>query len=218
MLTKLPDGTKGFDCNVPLTDTTASLMKCAGYDFVVRYVRREVHSQADISLSETLNILQSGLGLMLVQHVALPGWSPSYLLGAKYGATAVEHANSIGYPPSALIWCDLEGVKLHTPHTDVIAFCNAWYDAVSKTHYEPGLYVGYQSGLTAEELFRKLRFKRYWSGYNLNKDEFPAVRGVQMKQLPYPPRDKRVAGIHFEYDEDVIHADALGGSPLVLLK
>jgi len=153
---------------------------------------------------------------MIVQHVAAPGWSPTKALGQSYGAVAASEAKTIGYPMGATLWCDLEGVSGSASPSEVIDFCNAWYDAAGQAGYYPGLYVGDSCGLTATELYRKLSFKAYWSAYNLNRDNIPAVRGVCMRQKPYPPRERRI-DCPFEYDEDFIAADSLGGTPTLAL-
>ena len=49
----------------------------------------------------------------------------------------------------------------------------------------------------------------YMEIFNLNRDQFPSVRGVQMKQ----GIEKVYAGIR--YDPDTIQRDALGGLPLM---
>jgi hypothetical protein len=216
-LGKLPPGTRGFDCNARVTPDAAKRMAAAGYRFAVRYVRRSQQHDYDINAGEILSLLNAGLGVMIVQHVALPGWMPSAALGAAYGGVAAGEAHAAGLPRGVTLWCDLEGVDPDADAVSVIGFCNAWYDRAKAAGYEPGLYVGDSCGLTAQQLYRNLRFGLYWSSYNLNADNVPAVRGVCMKQRAYPAPEKRVAGVPFEYDEDVITGDALGGSPTLLL-
>lgn len=211
----LPDGTRGFDCNEPVSQAQARKFLDAGYRFAVRYVPRVHQSVIDITAEEMVNILLGGLGVMLVQHVAQPGWKATEMLGASYGRVAVESAKLCGYPKGATIWCDLEEVASEPQF--VIDYCNTWYDQVFGSDYEPGLYVGYGCVLTADQLYRKLRFRRYWSAYNLNVDHVPAVRGVQMKQGEYPAPPQRVRGIPFQYDTDVIKSDYFGDSPPLLL-
>jgi hypothetical protein len=77
------------------------------------------------------------------------------------------------------------------------------------------LYVGYHAGLSATQLYRALRFTHYWSAYNLNADEFPAVRGVQMRQA-IAGRGDTVPGVNLDFQVDRIRADNLGGSPTLL--
>jgi hypothetical protein len=213
MLKTAPEGMRGFDANTPISTTTAKLFRAAGYNFAVRYVRRTTHHDYDLTEAEAERILAAGLGLMIVQHVAPDGWHPTAELGRTYGETAALEARAVGYPTGGIIWCDLEGVARGTPAADVIGFCNFWFAAVREAGYDPGLYVGYAAGLTAEQLYHALAFRRYWSAYNLDRDLYPAVRGVQMRQGPYPRGG--LAGIPFEFDTNVILSDAMGDRPLL---
>jgi hypothetical protein len=213
----LPNGTKGFDCNVRLSPAIARLFYHAGYRFAVRYVRRAQPNNHDLNAAEILGLLDAGLGLSVVQHVAPPGWMPSAMLGAQYGATAAEEAQAAGVPHGVTLWCDLEGVDHTADARAVIGFCNAWYARVLAIGYEPGLYVGDSCGLTATQLYYNLLFARYWRAYNLNEDQVPVVRGVCMRQRPFPAPAARVSGVRFEYDENVISADRFGDSPTLLL-
>jgi hypothetical protein len=99
----------------------------------------------------------------------------------------------------------------------VVGYCNAWHEAVRAAGYLPGLYVGYGCGLTGVQLYKLLRFDAYWAAYNLDRDQYPARRGVQMRQLPYPVPTLRINGCPFEYDEDFVLVDALGGTPAMVL-
>lgn len=214
---ELPENSRGFDCNTRVTAEIARKFQDAGYRFAVRYVRRSTRHEYDISTGELLGLLNAGLGVMLVQHVAAEGWHATGGLGLSYGAIAAEEARSVGYPPSAILWCDLEGVANDVDPRDVIAFCNNWYDAVREAGYDAGLYVGYGCGLTADQLYYKLKFRRYWSAYNLNADSIPSVRGVCMKQGAYPRPTDRVPGVPFQYDTDLIVRDRFRNLPRLLL-
>ncbi|HEV7389093.1 MAG TPA: hypothetical protein VGN73_10815, partial [Gemmatimonadaceae bacterium] len=94
-------------------------------------------------------------------------------------------------------------------------YCNRWHSAVTGAGYVAGLYVGYHAGLSATQLYRALRFTHYWSAYNLNADQFPAVRGVQMRQA-VAGRGDRVPGVTVDFQVDTIRADKLGGQPTLL--
>lgn len=213
----LPPGSLGFDCNTNVAPSIAAKFVQAGFKFVVRYVRRSTRHEYDLNVQELIGCLQAGLGVGVVQHVAAEGWTPTERLGAGYGAIAAEEARLVGIPPEVTLWCDLEGVAVGTPRQQVIDFCNAWYAKAKEAGYSPGLYVGYDPGLSAHDLYYKLRFQRYWSAYNLNKDQFPVKRDVQMKQGPYPPKDQRVPGVPFQYDTDVIDPDNFGDTPVFVL-
>lgn len=216
-IVQAPAGLRGFDCNQRLGPSSAAQFRAAGFRFAVRYVGRRHTAAFDISESEAKDILKMGLALMLVQHVESPdiptknaGWVPTGALGTEYGGFAALSAKKIGYHLGAMVWCDLEGVRTSVDSRDVIAFLNNWHQQVGQAGYTPGLYVGYDPGLSAFQLYYKLRFEHYWSAYNLNKDQLPLKRGVQMKQ----GEEKTLLGI--KYDPDFIQADSLGGLPLVL--
>lgn len=212
----LPDGTRGFDANARVTAPLARAFHDAGYRFAVRYVRRAKRHGFDLTAREVGDLLGAGLGLMIVQHVAPPGWRPDAALGAAYGAIAAQETQAIGVPGGVTLWCDLEGVAAGVPSADVIGFCNAWYTAARAAGYEPGLYVGDSPGLDADQLYRRLRFRRYWAAYNLNRDQYPAVRGVQMLQRAAKHADL-VPGCPFQFDVDLIEADRKGDRPVLLL-
>lgn len=216
MLGSLPPGAKGFDANATVTPGAAQKFVAAGYRFAVRYVRRTAFHDFDLTSNELAGLLRAGLAVMAVQHVAPPGWSPSGGMGRVYGETAAEEAGGAGVSLGSTLWCDLEEVNKGSTPADVVAYCNAWYDAVRRAGYDPGLYVGYGCGLSADDLYRRLRFTRYWSAYNLDGPDYPAVRGVQMRQHAATLAD-RVAGVPFEFDVNTIAPDAMGDSPVLML-
>lgn len=204
-----PGGLRGFDCNQHVSSQVAAVFRNAGYRFAIRYVPRHKANAGDLSASEAAGILSAGLGLMIVQHVQLPGWVPTGAMGKEYGAFAAKSASDVGYRLGAMVWCDLEGVKVGTDPRDVAAFCNNWLDQVGLVGFTPGLYVGYDAGLNAQQLYKNLRFEHYWAAYNLDVDKRPATRDVQMQQ----GTERVLSGVR--YDPDTIHPDALGGLPLM---
>jgi hypothetical protein len=212
-----PAGIKGFDCTATLTPAALSAFVDAGYRFAVRYVRREQFHPFDCTADEAQRILAAGLGLMLVQHVESDKtWIPSQQKGATNGATAAGEASRLGMPPGGMVWCDLEGVAPGTPPDTVIAYCNLWHAAVAGAGYLPGLYVGWHAGLAAQALYDSLRFTHYWAAYNLNADQQPAVRGIQMQQRARTEADEVVAAGIPSFDVNVVRRDALGGLPVIL--
>lgn len=202
------NGIRGFDLNQPVTRAWAKQRRARGDLFVLRYVRRVQRHRYDLSVGEVETILAAGLGLAIVQHVAPPGWVPTQALGEQYGETAADEVAALGLPPGVMVACDLEGVKRGTPAAQVIDFCNEWHLRVAAAGYTPMLYVGYDPGLTASQLYYKLRFTRYWSALNLNRDLYPAVRGVQLRQLE---ESKYI-------DADVVQTDKLGSRPIFLAR
>lgn len=212
----LPDNSRGVDCNRPISAAAAAAFVAKNYSFAIRYVRRQQAHDYDLSVRERDDILNAGLGLMIVQHVAPDGWIPSGPLGTAYGGTAVDALGTLGIPANVSVWLDLEGVKDGTLHQSVIDFCNNWFDVVDAIGYTPGLYVGFGAGLTPDELYHKLKFQSYWSAYNLDADKVPSVRGVQMRQAVAKPADLIPGFTNQNMDCDTIRADALGGTPTLL--
>lgn len=211
-----PDGVRGFDTAETVTPKAAAAMHAHGYRFCVRYVRRDKPHASALSASEAKSLLSTGIGLMLVQYVeSETSWNPTATKGATNGRIAGGEAAKLGVPWGVTVWCDLEGVAPRTASSKVIDYCNSWHVAVAGAGYVPGLYVGYHAGLSATQLYRALRFSHYWSAYNLNADQAPAVRGVQMKQAQHRQQDS-VPSIGFDFQVDTIRADALGGRPTLL--
>lgn len=211
-----PDGVRGFDANVVITPDAAAAFFAHGYRFCMRYVARRKEGDNDLSPAEAQTLLGTGFGLMIVQHVeSEDGWVPTPAKGAAYGAMAASESTRIGIPAGVCVWCDLEGVAVGTPADDVIAYCNRWHSAVASAGFVPALYVGWHAGLTPTQLYRALRFTHYWGAYNLNSDQVPAMRGLQMKQSESRPID-RVPKFDFLFQTDLIRTDALGGRPTVV--
>jgi Domain of unknown function (DUF1906) len=207
-------GVKGFDANLVVTDAIAQSFVAAGYKFCIRYVGRLQMGSHDLTTKEALTILDAGLALMVVQHFKGEGWQPDGATGAQYGTNAGRFTKEIGVPAGVNVWCDLEGVAAGTPTQNVVDFCNNWFDQVQAAGYEPGLYVGNSAGLSANQLFQKLRFKHFWRAYNLNDDEVPATRGVQLRQKT---GKGNVGSVTTEsYDDDFTQTDELGGNAVWL--
>lgn len=211
-----PDGVRGFDTAETVTARSALAFHRRGYRFCVRYVRRDRPHASALRISEAKSLLSVGIGLMIVQYVESDtAWTPSAAKGTRNGEVAAGECEKLGLPWGVTVWCDLEGVAPGTPSQRVIDYCNAWHMAVSSAGFVPGVYVGYRAGLTPTQLYRALRFTHYWGAYNLNVDQYPAVRGIQMKQSVRRKSDI-VPGTTIEFQVDRVAADALGGRPTVL--
>lgn len=154
------------------------------------------------------------MALMVVQHVLNPGWHPTQSLGQEYGANAAKFTREIGVPPGVNLWCDLESVASGTAASDVTAYCNAWAAQVAAAGYVPGLYVGYEPGLSSEQLY-DLAFAHYWGAYNIDGDEIPATRGLHLQQKV--GSGGTIGGVSTEaYDDDWTLNDHLGGTAIWL--
>lgn len=205
-----PHGLRAFDTNSVLTADRAAAFRQAGYRAAIRYVRRAPRHDYDISAHEAEVILKAGLALGIVQHVAPENWQPTAELGSDYGLVARRECEAIGLPMGVNVWCDLEGVSRDASPLNTIAFLNNWWKAIAHGGYLPGLYVGWQPGLTANQLYASTRFQYYWAAYNLNADQYPSTRGVCMQQGV----EQTLSGIKF--DPDSCSTDHLGNRPTFL--
>lgn len=206
-------GMHGFDTNTKLTATTAKALREAGFKFAIRYLSRKAKPPAkDLTADEFNIILDAGLAVMAVQHVAPSGWTPSDTLGVEYGGNAAAHARAVGLPEKSSVWLDLEGIAAGTPANAVISYCNAWFKEVESAGYTTGVYVGANSILSADELYLSLKTTHYWkSGSNV--PDIPH-RGYCMVQHIIP--DDKVGGV--KIDRNVTFVDAFGGAPMLVTR
>lgn len=193
----------GFDSDSIISANAAQQFYQQGYRFCIRYLSLGTESDSDLTSGEAAGILQAGLALMPVQHVRTSGWSPTESLGQQDGQQAVANAQQVGFPTGVNIWCDLEGVNTAAVASDVLAYCNAWYDAVQNAGFIPGLYVGSSAILNGQQLY-SLPFQHYWQSQSI-VPELPA-RGYQLIQL-YPTLTLNGISV----DVDVTQNDHAGG-------
>lgn len=213
---KADSGLIGFDTAIPLTAKSARDYWDKGYRFCVRYVSRTDASRqrnserglADLSEAEGNLILQQGMALMVVQHVAATGWVPTLQLGTEYGKNAARYAAAAGMPGDVTVWLDLEDIPAGTPKADIKAYANAWFGQVREAGFSPGVYVGFNVWLNSDELFFDLATKHYWRAAG----NIPEVshRGYQMIQ--HVIKD----GPHGELDKNLVKADLMGELPMWL--
>src|ERR1700761_7679766 len=209
-------GALGFDTAVPLTVATAKGYAAKGFQFCIRYVSRTDGSRADnaakgladLSEAEGQAILDAGMALMVVQHVAAHGWVPGAQLGQDYGAKAAQFSQAAGLPAGVNVWLDLEDIPGGTAASDVSGYANAWIGEVKAAGYVPGVYVGFNVGLTPDELFFDLHVEHYWRASGNIVDV--SHRGYQLFQ------HTQNAGTPQEFEKDVVMYDSLSGAPLWL--
>lgn len=198
-------GLHGIDANTVLNATSCAAIKAAGFSFCIRYVSRQATlPPGDLSTQEATVILNAGLGLMPVQHVAQAGWSPSQALGTTNGQNAATHVRNIGFPPGVNVWLDLEGVKTSATHKSVIDYCNAWFAEVKNADFVPGVYIGARAILTGDEMFWRLQTKHYWK----SGSTVPPIpqRGYQLIQKIIA--NDKVGGVSI--DRNLTQNDAFG--------
>jgi hypothetical protein len=204
-------GMHGFDANSVLNRRICEDARARGFEFCIRYVsRQDVQPVGDLSEREANIILDAGLALMSVQHVAPENWSPSQALGVRNGKNAAKHALRIRFPEGVNVWLDLEGAKSRTAHDAMIAYCNAWFAEVESAGFVPGVYVGAGAILTGNELFWRLTTKHYWKSGSRVPD-IPH-RGYQLIQTII--RNDKIDGVAI--DRNLTKNDDFGGSVLWL--
>ena len=127
-------GLIGFDhSSGRLTRAQARQFFNRGFRYCIRYISRTPESRQqhesdgtpDLSMDEAQDILDSGMALMAVQHVASTGWVPSLSLGSEYGANAANFASAAGLIEGVNVWLDLEDIPHVTAHQDIINYSNA---------------------------------------------------------------------------------------------
>lgn len=208
MIGTLPPGTQGGDSDAVCSASTAADLYIAGVRFLLRYLSRtSPQNSGDLSVSERLAIMASGLAVGYVQHVPLTGWMPSQSRGQAYGKAAVANLRQIEASLGVSVWRDWEGVLGQASLADCIADINAWNSAIAAGGYVPGIYVGFNQILDASDLYWRLTCKHYWQ--SASSVPVPVIRGYQMIQslAPSPVPD-------YDWDRDVVMADALGGLPI----
>lgn len=146
-------GALGADTIQPITTrAVADALRGAHVDYIVRYLGSLSSPEIDV-------ILQSSLAVMPVTYSRSSGWQPSGDLGALDAKHHVAECDAIGIPKGATVWLDLEGPGGHAQ--DVIDHVTNWANIVRGSGYDPGLYCGWGTLLTSEELYQ-LPVDRYW--------------------------------------------------------
>jgi len=199
---------KLVDTNIRLNPVVLSAVKAQGYTGVIRYVPLPgLDDTNDIHPDELDAIMESGLGLMLVQHVRFPHWDPRDHSGAADAQTAAQFASQVGYLPGAHIFIDLEGIVPGTGGATK-AFAGAWAKTIAAAGYNAGCYVGFDVPLTPQELYDLEVINSYWSDAGLRA---VAVRGFALKQ----ESEIAIAGVSF--DPDTLTRDLKGETPFWMI-
>lgn len=215
---KSPSGSKGFDCNTPLTASTAAAFRNAGFVFALRYVPRNVDTNpaspaGNITRAEAQTILDAGLALMIVQHVASSPWDPTGALGQQYGSFAVRNCQAIGLPFGVNVFLDLEGVRAGTNPQNVLDYAGTWGDVVADAGYTPGIYIGASCGINSAQIVSLTNFKQFWRSGSSSTPQIGAP-GYCMQQTI----SSKLVLSGVAYDSDVIATDQNGGTPYWLRK
>jgi hypothetical protein len=204
----------GFDTASLVTAATAAAFREQGWIWCARYLRRDVHvndvpdtSGGVVSLSkqELANLLSAGLAVIPVQ-LGDASLVPSAALGTEVGDAAARNAQTLGFPCGVTVWCDLEWGAAAPPDPQaVLDYLDAWATPVAAAGYGPGLYVGPNVPLSAQQLYSLPRFANYWKA--ASHTPWVANRGFQIIQgLTQQTNDIAI-------DADMICFDAMGSRP-----
>lgn len=206
----VPDAAVGFDTDTQLTATALAELR-KDYAFAARYLSLSTPQEdGDLDSAELADILDSGMGLMAVQHCLAPLWSPTGALGMTMGRTAAANAKSVGLAQGAMVALDWEGIEPRTNISKAVAFVNNWTAAVRGAGYQACIYVGYDCLFTAHQLYYDLGVSLYWA--SMSSVPTPEVRGFCMQQSP----TVTVSGVSL--DPDLAWRDNRGDAPSMMVR
>lgn len=213
----VPFGALLLDTNEKISPALAKAIASAvdhrnrplGIRGVIRYLSLGSPGRLDLDASEVSGLHDAGLGVMAVQHAHGAGWAPSAQRGTQDGLCAAANAHHAALAVGCTVGCDLEGVATDASPQAILDFAAAWWESAKA--YLPALYVGYQCGLTGEELMDKLPFQRYWSAGSIVPT--PTRRGFCCWQVPPLDQTLQTTAGPLKYDLDIVGRDWLGGAP-----
>ena len=105
-----PPGLHGIDTNTVLDDRHCRAAKARGFSFCLRYVSRGEREQAnDLHEAEARIILNAGLALMPVQHVAPPAGPRQKAWGPLMGGTRPRMSVKSGFHQESTFGSILRG-------------------------------------------------------------------------------------------------------------
>jgi hypothetical protein len=205
----------GCDTSEVLTLAQYQFLCSLGYTWIARYVPLaggSASSPGVIGSAELAALVQSGLGLMLVQIPRTSGWSST--TGAQDGQAAATYARSLGYPPTAALWCDLAPPPTRD---EAVAYVNGWLAGLvagGMASSAGGIYCEPGVPLTASERYRLLNVTRYWATAAADPQRFPTPRGCQLVQSWGSKTGSYNPELGLVIDGDVSQLDWFGGAPI----
>jgi hypothetical protein len=189
-------GSIGVDTIQTLSRPMCDALRRENVRFVVRYL-------GGLTPIELSTILDSGLACSFVTYA-----------GAYDGPSAAKHLGDLAVPVGAVVWLDVEDVKMDVP--SLIAQIAAWAHTMKDHGYVPGIYVGAGCPLTSQELYA-LPVVRYWHSCSrvVDRDGREAAPscGWCMRQLS--PPNMTLAGV--KVDIDVVELDYQGRGVAVVI-
>jgi hypothetical protein len=168
-----------FDASVYVNPDMAQRLYDAHYRTRFGYVhyRKTVKDEASdpshwpemMSKQELREHVEIGMDVSLVQRIVPEsiGGGLDYASGRRFGDAAGWNARELGAPKDICVWCDVESFEHRSPE-QILSWCRGWYAGAVKHGIDPNGYFGQGLGnakdgyLTAEQLYRRLPFWKYW--------------------------------------------------------
>ncbi len=168
----------------------AKALRAEGVEFVISYLGALTSAMLD-------NILAAGLAFMPCTYA--DDFDP---------AKTVARLQALGVPHGATVWLDVESVTGLTPEQLIIKI-NAWADGVRRNGadgWDPGIYVGAGTPLTADQL-AALRVDRYWRSCSFVPEPCftNPFRPIGFCMTQIVPPNQMCAGVLVDYD--FVHRD-----------
>jgi hypothetical protein len=222
--------TIGFDSSHYVSPDFGRWMMSHGHRFVMRYLRRSELVDEDpsetwpvsLSRSELEGLLDVGLAVGLTQF-----YRGSQMLteadGYKAGAAMVANAKSLGASGGVTLFCDAEWSDSRSKEADQLGYINGWSAAVKDQGAASiGLYVGSNTGLSGEQLYKLRRYSRYWKslshvptptprGYCLTQSWEYVIRGTRPETWALEPMSSDNKSKGQRIDLDLAAIDSKGG-------
>jgi hypothetical protein len=185
------------------------MLSAFGYRFAARYIRRDKHvndkpdTSGDwlISLSREELFDLTNICDMAVTPVQIGRLTFDRNEGKRIGEAAAYNVEQLGFPKGCVVWLDAEWRSAPLPD-DAAYYINSWSEPVIAAGYEPGLYIGPNIGMSADQLYFDLAIRHYWK--SASYVPFPSNRGCQMIQ----GTPLNVMGLSL--DQDLVCIDSRG--------
>jgi|HubBroStandDraft_6_1064221.scaffolds.fasta_scaffold825114_1 hypothetical protein len=212
---ELPD-CWGIDCTTKITAARAKAIKAARIKldggehpiaFLARYGPLPGNPRGeDLDVEEVKVLEDEGLPFFVIQHCRGGSWMASKDRGAGDGVFLAKFVTDLGVAQTVCLGLDLESVR--NPGQPVFDHATAWAVPIAGAMYSPTDYIGFDSGLSADQHFELTAFHRYWGAagsWNVAK------RGLCCRQYP----TMTLPGLDFPVDPDRAFADLMHGRLLV---
>lgn len=189
-----------------LTQLSRARYKGRPIQGIGRYVSRGTPAAGDVTAEELDRILAAPFASWPIQHAPRVGWMPSTAMAIEDGTSAAENSLAAQYAAGTHLEIDLEGVSPAASRAQVFDYVEAAAEAIERVSpFVPLLYVGWQSVLTARELWLLPRLHLYGSD--------PARRSVARRGTAFEQLLLDVVLPKTSTLVDLVdcHADRLGG-------